>query len=60
MDNKKKAAAIAAIQTVIEEAQLEQNNTNAIQTELSAWTQYGKQAMMSNRNLMQMRVNHRK
>jgi len=57
-DKKKKAAAIAAVKTVVE-----MNSEIEVQlvrpTEPTAWTQWGKQTTMVNRNLAQRRLNKR-
>lgn len=62
-ENKKKAAAIAAVKAVID---IKQNNCeNAIYplsypTEPSAWGQWGKQMIMANRNMIQMRLSRKR
>jgi hypothetical protein len=57
-DSKKKAAAIAAVKTVIE---INNNNVYSVKqpTEPTAWSQWGKQTTMVNRNLAQRRLNKR-
>ena len=57
-ENKKKVAAIAAIKMAVE-----MNNEDDRQlirpTEPTAWTQWGRQTTMVNRNLAQRRLNKR-
>ena len=58
LDNKKKAAAIAAVKTVVEmKSEVEVQLIRP--TEPTAWTQWGKQTTMVNRNLAQRRLNKR-
>ncbi len=62
MENKKKAAAIATVKAIIEQAQTEQvlNNPSQFISEPSAWTQWGKQLIMANRNAIQMKLNSKR
>ena len=55
-DNKKKAASIAAVKTIID---LNSERQPVRPTEPTAWTQWGKQTIMVNRNLAQRRLNKR-
>ena len=57
-DNKKKAAAIAAVKTMVDANTTEQQLIRP--TEPTAWTQWAKQTIMMNRNLAQMRLNKKK
>jgi hypothetical protein len=57
-DNKKKAAAIATVKTIISTIKID-HNANCV-CEPSAWNQQGKQTIMANRNTMQMRFTRKK
>ena len=50
MSNKKKAVAIAVVRTIVE-----LTSSSVCNKEQSPWNQQGRQAIMTNRNNMQMR-----
>jgi len=57
-EDKKKAAAIAAVKMVVE-MNSEGEGQLVRPTEPTAWTQWGRQTIMVNRNLAQRRLNKR-
>jgi len=57
-ENKKKVAAVAAVKMVVE-INSEAGGQLVRPTEPTAWTQWGRQTIMVNRNLAQRRLNKR-
>lgn len=61
MENKKKAAAVAVVKAIIEQEVYDNDIKHQENiSEPSAWTQWGKQMIMANRNNIQMKLNRRR